>query len=428
MPKLKLDHATVKSIKPTGSSIDYYDEIESGLILRVTKTGRKTFSYRYRFDGKNRRFTIGRFPHITLSEARKQVGVLRVKIRNGIDPQAELQKKKYQPKKVTFGELVKIFQEQHLTTLKPSTVKEYKRIIESELLGTHKWKNIPISDITAQHVREVLNKKAYDDGSYTMANRIRSVISKIFEFGLKRVGLDIDRNPVDSTAPFDKGENVRERVYSVDEIRELWEYWETRPEPVQSVYKVLLLTGQRLSEVLHMKWKYIEVDRPCKRIRFDEEGRAVPEAFLANVWTIPDTKNNEIHELPLSNMAFGIIQDLKPATGDSDYVFESPRKKGAPLNSLNSTDKMIKKHTSVSDFRIHDLRRTFATRTEESGIDYSIIKKVLNHKDGDVTSRHYTWYDFMDRKLDAMNRWAWRLQSIVEGKEETKIFSIKHGL
>ncbi|HKL47300.1 MAG TPA: site-specific integrase [Candidatus Izemoplasmatales bacterium] len=261
-----------------------------------------------------------------------------------------------------------------------------------------------------------------------MANRIRSVISKIFEFGLKRVGLDIDRNPVDSTAPFDKGENVRERVYSVDEIRELWEYWETRPEPVQSVYKVLLLTGQRLSEVLHMKWKYIEVDRPCKRIRFDEEGRAVPEAFLANVWTIPDTKNNEIHELPLSNMAFGIIQDLKPATGDSDYVFESPRKKGAPLNSLNSTDKMIKKHTSVSDFRIHDLRRTFATRTEESGIDYSIIKKVLNHKDGDVTSRHYTWYDFMDRKLDAMNRWAWRLQSIVEGKEETKIFSIKHGL
>lgn len=417
MPKLKLDHATVKSIEPPDSSIDYYDEIESGLILRVTKTGRKTFSYRYRFDGKNRRFTIGRFPHVSLSEARKQVGELRVKIRKGIDPQAELQKKKYQPKKITFGKLAKIFQEQHLPSLKPSTVKEYKRIIDSELLRNHKWKEIPVSDITAQHVREILNKKAYDDGSYTMANRIRSVISKIFEFGLKRVGLDIDRNPVESTAPFDKGENVRERVYSVDEIKELWEYWETRPEPVQSVYKILLLTGQRLREVLNMKWSDIEVDRPCKRISFDEEGRAVPEAFLANVWTISDTKNNKIQDLPLSKMAFDIIQDLEPITGNSDYVFESPRKKGHPLSSLNSTDKMIKKNTSISDFRIHDLRRTCATRTEESGIEHFIIKKVLNQKDGDVTSRHYTWYDYMDRKLDAMNRWAWRLRSIVDGKE-----------
>lgn len=424
---IEFEYNWIKNLKAPDKPIEYSDTGEKGLILRLSKAGTKTFTYRYRSNGKIKRFKIGRFPGKSLSDARKDVRQLRIDIDNGKDPQTDRRNKRYKPKEITFKELSGLFIKQHLSTRKESTRKEYKRIIENELLP--KWKSLPVSEITSQYVREILNDKAYKDGSFTMANRIRAVISSIFEFGITRVGLTIERNPVEATAVFEQGENVRDRVYNEDEIKELWEIWETRPEPMQSVYKILLLTGQRLNEVLNMKWTDIEENKPCKRIKIDHEGRAVPEAFLTHVWTVSIEQQKtgrytkKVHEIPLSEMAYQIIQDLKPLTGKSEYVFESPRKKGFPLNSLNSTDKMIKENV-ISDFRIHDLRSTFSTKTEESGIEHYIVRKVLNHKDNDTTSRHYTWYDYMDKKLDAMNRWNWRLKNILDGKEETVIHKI----
>lgn len=428
MPKIELEHNRVKAMKAPDKPIDYFDTIERGLILRLSKAGSKTFTYRYRANGKNRQFKIGKFPETSLSDARKRVRELRQEVDNGYDPQAKKRNKRYKPKEITFKELSKNFSEHHLPTLKESTRVEYRRIIDNELLP--KWKDFPVSEMTAHHVREILNKKAYEDKSFTMANRMRSVISKIFEFGIHRIGISINKNPVEATAVFEQGENVRNRVYDEDEIKELWEFWESRPEPIQSVYKMLLLTGQRLNEVLNLKWSDIEENKHCKRIKIDPDGRAIPEVFLTTVWTVSIEQQktgkhtNMVHEIPLSEMAYSIVKDLKPLTGNSEYVFESQRKKGHPLSSLNSTDKMIKKRTSVNDFRIHDLRRTFATKTEESGIDFSVVKKVLNHKESDVTSRHYTWYDYMDKKLEALNRWSYRLQNILKGKEETVIHKI----
>lgn len=436
MPKNHLSDRMIKTLPIPEKRIEYYDQHlignggikkkgVKGLLLRATPAGGKYFYYSYWYDSKSKRFKIGSYPNISLTIARDKARDLSDMVNRGIDPQAEKKSKQYEPKEITFNELAKKFTEHHIPTLKESTRIEYRRIIDNELLP--KWKNLPVSKLTAQHVREILNKKAYEDKSFTMANRIRSVISKLFEFGIHRIGISIDKNPVESTAVFEQGENVRNRVYNEDEIKELWEFWETRPEPIQSVYKMLLLTGQRLNEVLSLKWSDIEVAKRCKRLKIDHEGRAIPEPFLVNVWTVSVEQQktgkhtNMAHEIPLSDLAYEIIQNLKPLSGKSEYVFESQRKKGHPLSSLNSTDKMIKKKTTVTDFRIHDLRRTFATKTEESGIDFSVIKKVLNHKDGDVTSRHYTWYDYMDKKAEAISRWSFRLQSILEGQDKSKI-------
>ncbi|HBQ58466.1 MAG TPA: hypothetical protein DD671_02275, partial [Balneolaceae bacterium] len=118
-----------------------------------------------------------------------------------------------------------------------------------------------------QHVREVLNYKAYEEDAFTSANRIRSTISKIFAFGLKNVGIKLKTNPVENTPVFEQGENVRDRYYTEDEIKELWEFWETKPEPIQSYYKMLLLTGQRKMETMQMEWAEINWDKACKRIK-----------------------------------------------------------------------------------------------------------------------------------------------------------------
>lgn len=421
MPKTKLTHQQIKSMNGLEKNTAYYDELENGLILRISKTGKKTFCYRYRFNKKIKRFTIGRFPGVSLSDARKEVRALKTKINNGTDPQAEKKKRKYKPKELTFKELAKLFSEQHLPKLKEKTREQYQRIIDVELIEKHKWGNINVSDITSQHVREVLNHKAFNEDAFTMANRIRSTISKVFSYGLKHVGLKIKENPVNNTPVFDQGENVRERVYSEDEIKELWEFWETKPEPIQSYYKMLLLTGQRKTETMQMKWSDIKRDTPCKRIEIGADGRPKPKAFLATVWTISENKSNRAHEVPLSDMVIELLDHLEPITGNSDYVFASPRKDNAPITTVKSTTRMVKKETSVSDFRLHDLRRTVATKLEESLIDQIVIKKILNHKAEGVTGRHYTWYNYTDKKLKALNRWALRINAIVGEPRQAKV-------
>jgi integrase len=424
MPKQKLDHQTIKSFEAPSSRKAYFDTHTKGLALRVTPAGTKTFFYRYRFAKKNRRFTIGRFPDISLKEARNRVSELRLKVTNGNDPQAEKRKRRYKPQEITFRELAETFSKQDLPKRKPRTRKEYQRIIDNELLGEHGWGDIEVSEITSQHVREVLNHKAFEDDSFTMANRIRSTISKIFEFGLTNVGLKLKENPVTNTPIFEQGENVRERVYNEDEIKELWEFWETKPEPIQSVFKMLLICGQRKTETMRMKWADIEWDKPCKKIVIGNDGRPKPEAFLATVWTIRDNKSDRVHEVPLSLMALEILENLKSITGDSDYVFCSPRKENEPLKSIKSTSEMVKRDTSISDFRPHDLRRTLNTKLAEMLIDETVRKKILNHKVEGVNEKHYTWYNYNDQKKKALQRWSWRMESILAGETETKIHKI----
>lgn len=419
MPIKELEYHNIKAMPAPDEPIDFFDTIEKGLILRVSTAGSKTFTYRYRSNGKNRQFKIGKFPDISLSDARKQVQQLRINVDRGIDPQIEKRKNRYKPKELTFKELSDRFIKNHLSNRKASTRKEYKRIIESELLKNYKWGKLPVTEITSQHVREILNFKALDQNSYTMANRIRSTISKIFDYGMTVEGIGILKNPVEGTAVFEQGENVRDRVYSEDEIFELWSFFEVKPEPLQSLLKMLLICGQRKNETMNMKWADIEFDKPCKKISIGINGRTKPETFLADIWTIQDTKSNRSHEVPLPPLAVEILERLKPVTGNSEYVFESFRRKGQPITTKSTAD-TIKKLTTIPDFRVHDLRRTVATMMEETGIDQFTVGKILNHSGQSVTEKHYSWYKYTDKKLEALNLWSRRLNSIVNPETQTE--------
>jgi len=417
MPKKELEYNELKAMKGKEKPIEYFDTIERGLILRLSTAGTKTFTYRYRSNGKNRQYKIGKFPDVSLSEARKQVQQLRIDVDKGIDPQIEKRKSRYKPTELTFKQLSDRFIKNHLSNRKQSTRKEYKRIIESELLK--KWGKLPVTEISSQHVREILNKKALEENSYTMANRIRSTISKMFEYGMTIEGIGIEKNPVEGTAVFEQGENVRDRIYSEDEIEELWNFFEVKLEPLQSLLKMLLICGQRKNETMNMKWADIEFDKPCKKISIGIDGRTKPDAFLADIWTIRDTKNNRVHEVPLPPLAVEILEKLKAVTGNSEYVFESYRKKGQPITTKTTAD-TIKKETSIKDFRVHDLRRTVATMMEETGIDQFTVGKVLNHSGQSVTEKHYSWYKYTDKKMEALNLWSRRLNSIVNPEVQTE--------
>ena len=416
MPKEKLDHQKISGLETPPKTISYYDTVETGLMLRHSAAGSKTFCYRYRFSKKKRRYTIGQFPGVSLREARERVRELKVQVNNGIDPQIEKRKKKYQPDSKDFDKLVDSYKKRYLPTLRESTQAEYKRILDNELWS--ELKGLPVTEISEHHIRSILEAKAIDDGSPTMANRIRAVLSSLFKYAIKKLGIKILNNPVKATSPYKSGENKRDRVYSEEEIKNLWSFFEKQDPAIEAIFKMLLLTGQRKTETMRMKWSDIEMEKPYKRTRFDDEGNEYSEAFLVNVWTIPaeNAKNKRTHEIPLSKMAMVIIEEMREISEGGEYVFKSPRKENKPVVSLRSACQRIQKYSKVQDFRLHDLRRTVATYMAESGISPMVIGKVLNHKglakENSITAR-YNRHDYMDQKRQALNRWMNRLEKIL---------------
>lgn len=403
MPKKKLTHQFIKALNPPEKPIAYYDTNESGLTLRLSRAGTKNFCYRYQFNGKFRRYTIGTFPAKSLSYARGKVQTLKGKVNDGIDPQAEKEKRKHKPDPQTFKELAEEFKSKYLPTLRESTQTEYRRIIDRELIPA--FGDTAIGNITKNQIMSLLDDKAYNQSSPTMANRIRARLSKIYNFAIQRSLAE--SNPVSATATYKKGNTKRDRYYSESEIQELWSCFEDWPEPTQSVLKMLLVCGQRKTETMKMKWSDIR----------------------DHVWTIPAeiAKNGQPHDVPLSDMALQIIEEIRPLTGETDFVFCSPKEDNAPMKWLSRARVTIQKHSDVPDFRPHDLRRTFATYSAKLGIDRTVLGKVLNHKglagDSQVTAI-YDRHSYMKEKRQAMNRWSHHLQKIIEDKTETKIINI----
>lgn len=407
MPKQHLSDQFIKNLKPADKRTEYYDQhlIENhklrrkgvkGLLLRVTKAGSKYFYYSYWHGGKSKRYKIGSYPNISLSDARDKAREVAAQVNAGVDPQAVKRKRKQQADPQTFKGVAEEFKDKYLPTLRQSTRTEYKRIIDKELVPA--FGKYPIKEISRHQIISFLDKKAIKDNSPTMANRIRARLSTIYSFAIER-GL-AEANPVSAISKRSEGETRRERYYNEDEIKELWSFFEKQIQPTQSVLKMLLICGQRKGETSRMKWEDIRGD----------------------VWTIPaeDAKGKRPHDVPLSDMALEIIKKMKPRTGKGRYVFASPKKDDKPVEWLKRAVKNIKDDSEVKDFRPHDLRRTVATYMAKLGTDRTVLGKILNHKglagDGQVTAI-YDRHSYMSQKRQAMNRWSGHLQKILSGKK-----------
>ena len=389
--KLKLTDPFIRNHPEPDKRTEIYDTLAPGLAVRITKTGSKSFVYRYRFNNKVKRYTIARYSNMRLAKARKVAAELSYKVNQGIDPLAEKQKRKRKPDLKKFSELAAEFKSDHLTQRKQSTQKEYNRIIDNELLP--KLKNIPVPEITSHDIRKIIKAKK-KSGAATMANRIRAVASSIFSYAITE-GM-AKNNPVEGTAKYESGDNSRDRYYDETEIKALWGAFDQESEPVQSILKLLLISAQRKTETMKMKWDDINND----------------------VWHIPaeNAKNKQGHDVPLSDYATQIINGMKPICGNSYYVFESPRLENEPIKWIKQAVNRIREASGVDDFRIHDLRRTAATFMAKGGTDPMIIGKVLNHKglakENTITAI-YNQHDYMDKKRHALNKWAAKLDNIL---------------
>lgn len=380
MAVIRFTDRTIKTLKTDKRQEDFFDADFTGgsFICRVSQTGGKAFVFAFRLNGQRGRVTIGPYPAIGLAEARAKALQMAGQVARGEDPR--------EPKRAieSFGQLADEYLEKHARPRKrPRSVAEDERILKAYLLPA--WKLRRPDDINRRQVAELL-----DGQKPVMANRIRSLASKIFNFAIARDLLDanpclgIPRNP----------EQSRERVLTDEEIKQVWKALETEPEPMATAFRLILLTGQRPGEVCQMRWADLDGD----------------------LWKIPSAvaKNKLSHRVPLSAQALACLEALRPLTGESEHVFESPMKPGRPLRWLRAANLRIRKTSNVQ-FKPHDLRRTCATGMRTLGVDLLTVQAVLNHKRKGV-SAVYDRYAQLPEMKRALDRWARHIEAVITGE------------
>jgi integrase len=373
VPILSLTERTIANAKtPSNGQHTLWDTTLKHFGLRISQGGSKTFVVMH---GPRRdRITIGHYPTISLAQAREKAK----------EVLAERTLNKTRAPRIAFDEARTLFFEVHRQRNKQSTIDEYHRIFERHLAP--RLKCFRLSDITPHDIQRILDRLA---STPSECNHCYAVARCFFTFCFKR--RYIERSPMDGMEKPTKY-RPRTRVLSNDELARVWKAAETYGYPFGPIVQLLILTGQRRSEIGKLKWSYI-----TDRITLPAE----------------IVKNNREHSIPLSPMAAGILKEIPHL---SEYVFVA-RGSTSHFNGWQSCTFTLLKAAGTAHWTLHDLRRTFATRLAEFGVPPHVIERLLNHVDGTLSpiALVYNRASYLKEMGEALALWERHLKAIVAG-------------
>ena len=353
----KLTKRAVEALKANGADTVYWDGELTGFGIRVRKSGRKNYVLQTRVDGKLRWFTIGQHGRVTVDEARAAALEILAATKKGIDPRDANAKREAEP---VMAELGRRFLEEYVPIhCKPSTQGEYRRsvtIFIDPAIGEMRISAVQRKDIAKLH--HDMRDKPYQ------ANRTLGVLSKMFSlaevWGLRPDG----SNPCRHVKRYK--ERNRERFLSPEETERLGEVLREAEDEMPSAvaaFRLLLLTGCRLSEIQFLRWEYLKDD------------------YIE----LPDAKTGG-RVVPLGPEARAILAGL-PREDDNPWVIAG-RLPGSHITDLQKPWRRIRARTGLEDVRIHDLRHSYASRALALGESLTMIGKLLGHTQVQTTARY----------------------------------------
>ena len=398
----------IESEKPGNNRREIPDPALSGLYLVVQPSGVKSWALRYRYASKPKKLTLGRWPLMGLADARATASVALEAIEHGDDPSATKRTAKAARLEVQLSNrdkiktLVEQFGIRHLSTLKSGET--VKRELNRHVVVI--WGDRDIHDIAKRDVIDLLDGIA-DSGRIVTANRVRAYLNKFLGWCVERDILEV--SPAMGVKPVAK-EKSRERVLTDEEIKWFWAACTKEGQPWGHLGKMLLLTGQRLGEVVNMTDS--EVDGDVWRMASDR------------------TKNGRAHDVPLSEAAREALSTVTRINGKAGYIFTTRGTSALKgyhkgRNYIANTMLEIANEQSgdaieIPHWTFHDLRRTAATTMARIGIPVRVTEAVLNHVSGTgggivgVYQRH----DYADEKRYALESWARFLTELIDGKAD----------
>jgi integrase len=393
MPRIKITNAVLERLKPPAvGQVDYFDSAYPGLALRITAKGVKSWTYFGRVHGKIKRATLGRYPDLSLAKARRKAGETADAMRQGIDPAAAKRAQRAAVRDNFEGVLTEWLKRDQAENRSHA---EVKRLIERETLPA--WRGRLMSTITRRDVLDCIDA-VVDRGSPIMARRLHAHLHRLFRWSVGR-GI-ITANPMEGMEK-PGSETQRDRVLSDAELASVWRAAEKVGWPFGPVVRLLILTGARRQEIGGLRWEEIFGDK------IELSGSR--------------TKVGEAHTIPLSTVALDVIATL-PRIGNSAYLFTTTGK--TPVSGWTRSKELLDKAIiefndgrALSDWRLHDLRRTVATGLQRLGVGLQVTEAVLGHVGGSRAGivGVYQRHEYAEEKKAALEAWGRFVQDMLTG-------------
>ena len=366
MPNLLLNDLYISEIGcPTDKPhLEVFDSELRGFYVDVLASGRKSFRLRYRFEKKLRVVTLGDTRMFTTEEARAMALGLLKQSKQGIDPQA--------PAISDVGPLLKDF---FLEKYMPY-IKSYKRswATDESMIRNHlvpKIGSFYMGRITPPDIAVFLQRMKFEEYASGTCNRALVLLRFGFALAMRWKVPGVVGNPVQEIKNI-KDDNKIERYLTEQQTVTLLEaVRQSESEMLQYIVLFLIYTGARKREVLDARWRDID--------------------FSQRSWRIPKTKSGKIRHIPLSTGAMKVLEHLRQRFRNGLFneqaIFANP-KTGEPFVSFFYSWNNARIRAGLPEFRIHDLRHSFASHLVNAGRSLYEVQELLGHADIKTTSRY----------------------------------------
>lgn len=371
MPKrssIRLTKSQVDAAEPGGW---LWDAGVTGFGLRVTKAGSRSFIIRYRNPGGDQKYAvIGKYPTLTVEQARAEAQVRLAEVARGEDPTAKRKALREAP---TLTDLADEYLGTYATSrsLKPKTIRDARGVLRIALAAFGGKK---VVEITTADVRKVHGEARKIAGVY-QANKLVAVLSKMFSLAAE-VGWRSGDNPCRGVRKFP--EDQRWRNLSEIEVARLLDACDEYENPnAANAVRLLLFTGARLQEVLKAEWWQFDLER--------------------GLWEKPSahTKQQRQHRLELEGPALDLLRQMRQQDPLGRFLFP-----GEPLVTasgevlararadLKRPWRWLVNEAALENVQLHDLRRTTASFMLSGGASLPTVGKALGHTQASTTARY----------------------------------------
>lgn len=393
-----LTAAAVEKIKPGPKRQELPDGRLPGLYLIVQPSGSKSWAVRYRFGSTPRKVTLGTANTLTLADARDAAREVLREVAKGDDPASNKKAAKVAAAAPVVDTVEAVIDEWlKRDQAKNRSAAEVARILNRDVLPA--WKGRAFASISRRDCLELIDR--VHDRAPVMALRVYAYLNRLFRWAVGR-GI-VDASPM-SEMPKPGREVSRDRVLTDEELVKVWAACDDLGWPFGPATRLLILTGCRRSEIASLRWDEIV----GASIRLAGER----------------TKTKEARVVPLSPLAVSIIESL-PRIDQSDFVFTTTGK--TPVSGWSRAKRLLDQETVVADWRLHDLRRTFATGLQRLGIRLEVIEAALGHLGGTRSGivGVYQRHGFEPEVRRAAEAWAHYVARLVSGEGQANLVQLR---
>ena len=402
---MKLTDSKIRGANPRSSPFKLADG--EGLQLLVQPNGGKLWQFRYRFAERERTLSIGKYPGVSLAEARAAKVKAQGLLRDFIDPISDRRQARLESihkERNSFRAVAEGWRDRNSVLWTPRHLDRTWARLENHVFP--ELGNRPVADIKPLEVLAVV-ERIEKAGAIETSHRVLRICSSVFRFAI--VTGRLERNPASDLVgalkpskpchyPCLPAKELPEFLRTLDEVR--------TSEQNRLVVRILMLTGVRTGELRHSRWR-------------DFNARSAE-------WRIPAefTKMRTEHIVPLSRQCIGLLRELYRISGDGEWLFPNQQGRRHPVMSENTINHLIRRMGYKGRLVGHGFRSMFSTVLNENGFNRDAIERQLAHVERNGVRAAYNRAEYLPERREMMQWWA----DYIENAAKAPIASAFFGL